>query len=258
MNVMKNIEIIPAILPKDFDELEQKLTRLKKAFLILNKKTKPAIQIDICDGQFVSSETCPWTGKGQTISQLAEFADNFDFELDLMVQNPKELLENWQNDERLNDLSRSGLCRIIMHFESFESEKDNLETNPPNLFGDLVSKLSAYSIQVGIAFNPDTLAEKIIPYLQIADFVQFMGIDKIGYQGQNFNPTVISKIQKFRARNPQMIISVDGGVNLENAPKLVRAGVNRLVIGSAIFADADAEIIAERIKKFTLLTLLKN
>ncbi len=81
-----------------------------------------------------------------------------------------------------------------------------------------------------------------------------MGIDEVGYQGSSFNPAVIEKIREFRIQNPEMTVSVDGGVNLENAQSLVDAGANRLVSGSAIFGGNNTvEEISENIKNFRRL-----
>jgi ribulose-phosphate 3-epimerase len=68
-----------------------------------------------------------------------------------------------------------------------------------------------------------------------------MGIDEIGFQGQLFDERVISKIEEFKNKFPKVTVSVDGGVNLESAPKLVKAGAERLVSGSAIFGSDDIE-----------------
>ena len=234
---MKNIEIIPAILPQDFDELKQKLALLKDVFLILEKQVKPVIQIDICDGQFVPSKTWPFAKEYQSISQLEQFAGDFDFELDLMVNNPEDLFANFQKNQRLNLLSRSNIRRIIIH---------NLEALPLKLFGGKASKI----FQIGMATPIELSAEEIRLKLDEIDFVQFMGIDKIGYQGQEFNSTVIEKIKNFRKQNSNVIISVDGGVNLENALKLIKIGVNRLVIGSAIFQEKTVQGVAKTLQEF--------
>ena len=84
----------------------------------------------------------------------------------------------------------------------------------------------------------------------LADFVQFMGIKKIGYQGQEFDTEVLDKISDLRKNFPDTIISVDGGVNFENAQDIVEAGVNRLVSGSAIY---ESDNIREAITELTNL-----
>ena len=70
-----------------------------------------------------------------------------------------------------------------------------------------------------------------------------MGIDHIGFQGQNFDKKVIDKIKTTKAKYPSIPISVDGGVSLETAPELIAAGADRLIVGSAIF-DSDNAIAA--------------
>ena len=68
-----------------------------------------------------------------------------------------------------------------------------------------------------------------------------MGIAKIGYQGQPFDSRVVAKIEDLRERYPDVTISVDGGVNFESAPKLIAAGVTRLVSGSTILNSKNIE-----------------
>ncbi len=74
-----------------------------------------------------------------------------------------------------------------------------------------------------------------------------MGIAHIGYQGEPFDERVIDKIREFHNAHPEIMISVDGGVTLDNAPDLVAVGVKRLVSGSAIFENGN---IADTIEMF--------
>jgi ribulose-phosphate 3-epimerase len=62
-----------------------------------------------------------------------------------------------------------------------------------------------------------------------------MGIDNIGFQGQKFDARVIDKIRAVKERFPDIKITIDGGVSLENAQTLLDAGADRLVVGSQIF-----------------------
>lgn len=104
-------------------------------------------------------------------------------------------------------------------------------------------------IEVGIALDTTTPNEKVYPLVEKIDFVQFMGIEKIGYQGQDFDARVLEKIANLREKFKRVIISVDGSVNLETAPKLIEAGANRLVSGSAIFESNDIKKTIEQLKK---------
>jgi ribulose-phosphate 3-epimerase len=77
-----------------------------------------------------------------------------------------------------------------------------------------------------------------------------MAIARIGYQGEPFDERCISNIMALKEKFVDLIISVDGGVNLETAPRLVDAGAERLVAGSAIFNTDD---IIDTIEQFKSL-----
>ncbi len=226
----ENIEIIPAILPKDFDELERKLALLKDVSVILGEQKKMVVQMDICDGLFVETKTWPYW-EGDVLEKLAPFRDVFDFEIDLFVQNPKSAISNWQE---------IGAKRIILHIESLIDQS----------LSELFIELDVQATQFGFSLNLETATKGLDQYVRDADFFQFMGINKIGHQGEKFNKGVLKKIKIFRQNNPDVIISVDGGVNLKNSQDLVKMGANRLVVGSVIFGKHNAEEIVQIIKKF--------
>ncbi len=66
-----------------------------------------------------------------------------------------------------------------------------------------------------------------------------MGIEKVGFQGEPFDKHAIYLVERMRRRYPELIIQVDGGVSLENANALAKAGASRLIVGSAIFGEDD-------------------
>jgi len=170
------------------------------------------IQLDLMDGIFVPDKTYIPT----------KFSAS-GWELDLMVKNASEKMKEWL-------VLRPK--RIIFHVEA----EDNLII--PN------------DIEVGLAISTITPIEKLFPFISQIDFVQCMGIEKIGFQGQSFDEKVFHQISRLRELYPKLIISVDGGVSLDTAPKLIKAGASRLVIGSAIF---ESQNIPEIIKKFKKL-----
>jgi ribulose-phosphate 3-epimerase len=210
------MEIIPAIIPQNFEDLKKKLS--------LVRGLVPLVQIDILDGVFVPEKSWPFVSEEET--QTIPLKDEFDFEFDLMIKDPKNSLDRWIN---------LGAKRIIIHIES----TDNLD--------EIIDELKLKNIKIGIAIDIDTSNEQLKPYLNKIDFVQFMGIAKIGFQGEPFDERVINKIVDLRSVNSDVKISVDGGVNLNNASKLIQAGADRLAAGSAIFKS---ENIAETIKTF--------
>ncbi len=222
----KRHEIIPAILPLDFAELEEKIGLVKDAV-----KT---VQIDVCDGQFTPQPSWPYRKHDDSFEKIIHEDeglpgwDKLNFEIDLMANKPEERVEAWVS---------AGATRIILHIESK---------------GDVGKAIAMLKdrVEVGLALNIDTpISEVGNTKLGIVEgsvqFIQLMGIDHIGFQGQEFDAKVIDKIKQIKKMCPDYPVSIDGGVSLENAKQLIEAGANRLVIGSAIFgSDNYLEAIA--------------
>lgn len=237
------IEIIPAIIPKSFQDLQQKMS-LVTGFV-------PLVQVDVVDGVFVPSKSWPYQkGEPHTDPDFAHiiseqtpfpFWEELDFEVDLMVSNPEAAAEQW---------ILAGAKRLIVHLESVPgavSDPSVAKKVFSNIKKSLPTKDSVLYIEIGVAINPETPNSALEPIMEYVDFVQFMGIAKIGFQGQPFDERVLEKVSALRAALPNVTISVDGSVNEETAPRLVDVGVNRLVIGSAIF---ESENIAATIEDF--------
>jgi len=208
---MKKVEIIPAILPKDFAELEDKVS-LIKGF------TKN-VQVDICDGQFVPNATWPYRKSDDSFQKIIKEEEglpgweSLNYEFDLMVNKPEDVVDEWVS---------AGALRIIIHAESK---------------GDVAAALVKLEgrVEVGLALNIETPLDIVELHQNRLQFIQCMGIDHIGFQGQSFDNKVLEKIREVKAKFPDLLISVDGGVSLETASKLIEAGADRLVVGSAIF-----------------------
>lgn len=216
------MEIIPAILPQDFAELEDKVGLIKGAV-----KT---VQIDICDGHFVPNFTWPYKKKDNTFEQMIREDEGLpawetlDYEFDLMVDHPEKVVDDWV---------AIGAARVIIHIEA----KGNVAEAVDKLVG---------RIDVGLAINIDTPIDSLKPFADKIQFIQLMGIDNVGFQHQAFDAKVIERVKAAREAFPNLLISVDGGVSLDNAADLIDAGADRLVIGSAIFtAENPLSAIAE-------------
>ncbi|GMQ94894.1 MAG: ribulose-phosphate 3-epimerase [Patescibacteria group bacterium] len=233
------MEIIPAIMPKSFKELEEKASLL--AGLV------DVVQIDVMDGRFVPEKTWPYAGEDVSLKELAGGKRHFpesarlSYEIDLMVSQPEESMGSW---------IWAGARRIIFHIESIGDmdlfwEKIS-HIDPP---ADFLKALGVEKsdVELGLALNIETPNEALFPHIEKVDFVQCMGIARIGYQGEPFDERVLHKLRDLRKHYPELILSVDGGVNLETAPRLIEAGANRLVSGSAILESKD---IKKRIKEF--------
>jgi ribulose-phosphate 3-epimerase len=218
-------DITPAILEKNFSEIKNKLT-------FLRERTKCA-QIDFCDGIFVPQQTWPFATGGfddpDFIDIINEkeglpFWEEIDFEFDLMVA---DAVDNF------NIYMKLGPKRMIFHLEAvpdFENFKDFLEG---------IDMYTRDIVQIGVAINPSSAQERIFSLIPYIDFVQCMGIEKIGFQGQELDEKVFENIKQLKKKFPGIIISVDGGVNIKNAPMLIASGADRLTVGSGIWKNPD-------------------
>lgn len=226
------IEIIPAIMPKDFADLESKVARVASSV-----KT---VQLDIMDGDFVPEKTWPYLGDVLDFQKLVKEQmglpqwENINYEIDLMVSAPDRDAFEWIS---------AGASRIIIHIESHPDVRGIIE-KIRRQHGQ-VSELPS-APEVGVAINIDTPLEQLDAFIPLVDFVQHMGIAQIGYQGQPFDERCLPRIAELRKKYPELIVSIDGAVNGMTAPELIEAGANRLVSGSFIY---DAQGVREAIRQ---------
>lgn len=204
------MEIIPAIIPQSRTHLREQLARVPFA---------PAVQIDVIDGVFAPHTSWPY-GTGERSGVPADIRDFGapPFEIDLMVAAPETHLDSWVE---------AGAARIVVHLESTERMED------------ILAHRRVHGYALGIAADDDTSIDRLHPYLTDGVFVQCMGIDKVGAQGEPFEPQVLANIRALRERYPDLAISVDGSVNEATIGALRDAGATRFVVGSAIFNTDD-------------------
>lgn len=206
------MEIIPAIMPKSIEDLKQRAEKVSSFVSI--------IQLDLMDGNYVEEKTWPFIDQ-----QKENLPEGLSFELDLMVLNAENDFEKYL---ALNPK------RIIFHARSIENKELLLE------------KIKKTDIEIGIALLPNENEEQYKDLIENVDFIQVMGIENIGYQGEAFSEKTFSLIKTLKEKYPNVIISVDGGVSLNNAKELKALGVDRLVSGSTIFkSDNPGEVIKE-------------
>ncbi len=219
------IQVIPAILPHHFEDLTEHLGAVRSL--------SRAVQIDVVDGIFAPNRTWPYTDAASFERILSEeegmpFWEDFDFELDLMVEKSKDAALQWV---------RAGASRIIIHAES------------PDDKAALVA-LQEYregegAIDVGVAISPLTPDEKLESLIEYVSFIQVMGIEKVGFQGSPQWDGTAGRVHALREKYPGTLISVDGGVTLGTARTLADAGASRLVVGSGVFAHNPKEALRE-------------
>ena len=164
-------------------------------------------QIDIADGTFTPNNT--WNAPEDLKKP------QIDLEIHLMTENPEKAINDWLE---------TGAKRIIVHIETIK---------------DL--KLKTGNFELGLAINPETPVEKLAPYLNNIKFVLILGVEP-GLSGQKFNDGVLEKIKFLKTNYPDVIIEVDGGINLETAKLCKEAGANILVSGSYIWESSNSAL----------------
>jgi ribulose-phosphate 3-epimerase len=223
------IEIIPAIMPKDLQDLETKAS-------LVYKQVK-TIQLDLMDGEYVEAKTWPFFLKnaedmdGILNGKVLPFAESINYELDLMVMSPERDLKKYIAIRPK---------RIIFHARSIENHTSFLET---------LSGFDAHhEIEFGVAISGEENLDYADELITKTGFVQIMGITNIGHQGESFDENVFEQVKNLKEKYPGVIISIDGGVNLENAKRLKEAGVDRLVSGSTIFKSENKEEVINKLR----------
>ena len=194
--------IIPGILEKDFNKVENNIRLVDNEAVV--------IQIDLADGKLVDGLTF------QDATLLDSINMQSTLELDLMETHPLDFLH-----KKLNNVTR-----VIFHVES----KDDLLED--------ILKAKNFDYQVGFAISPETPIEKLDPYIEYLDYVQFMTV-KPGRQGRDFEEEVLEVIKDFRQNYPQMRTQTDGGINKQTLAKVKELGVDDAIVGSAIFRATD-------------------
>lgn len=202
--------IAPAIIPRSRADLEMKLALVAFA---------PRVQIDVVDHSFNDQASWPYVPPGRP-SDVKDHLKLTTVEVDLMAEEAVTAGREWL----LN-----GAKALVFHLENL--------TDPEAA----VDLRKDFDLELGFAIGNDTPLEYLYPHIEQIDFVQLMGIGNIGLQGQPFDPRVLGRIATLRHLYPNLVISIDGGVNADTIRELQAAGANRFVVGSAILQAKQPE-----------------
>lgn len=213
------VEIIPAIIAQNYQELEEKIKAVEGLC--------EWVQIDVMDGKFVLQKTF------NRPIDLANLKTNLKLEAHLMIEHPWNFIDDWL---------AAGVKRIIVHYEAvgFRSDEERV-------FEEMIAECHLAGCEFSIALNPETPIDVLDPYILKIDTVQIMGV-KPGRAGQPFMPHDLLKVEYLREKYPNVKIELDGGVNLETAPAILKAGVDMLIVGSAIWQAEDKKSVIEKLK----------
>ncbi len=204
---MAEIKIAPSILSADF-------ANLGKDIEIVEQHTD-LLHIDVMDGHFV-----PNISIGVPVVESVRKFTEMRLDTHLMIENPEKYIEAF---------ALAGSDTIIVHTETIKDGKP-------------LQDIKDHNKRSGISINPETPVSEIERYLGSVGQVLVMSVNP-GFGGQFFMPEALPKIEelkKLRKENDfQFEIAVDGGVNIETAPKIIEVGADILIAGSAIFGSDD-------------------
>lgn len=206
-------KIIPAILAASLEELNEKLN---KALPFFNE-----IQIDIVEGSFANNETV----EPVNISSLPTGKN---YQMHLMVIDPVDYFSHCK---------RLGIKNIVFHNEI---EKDT---------GEIIEKAREKEFEIFLAIAPESDLETFEKYIKLVDGIVLMGVTP-GFSGQSFDLKVLDKIKELRKKYPDLVIEIDGGVNMGNIKDIFDAGANIVVVNSLFFKAEDAGAVAKELNSF--------
>jgi ribulose-phosphate 3-epimerase len=210
--------IAPSLLAADF-------LNLHEACSMLNRSEAEWLHLDIMDGRFV-----PNISFGLPVITSIKKATNKIFDVHLMIEEPEKFTPAFK---------AAGADILTVHVEACNHLHRNLE------------QIRSLNMKAGVALNPHTPISQIEEVLSDADLVCIMTVNP-GFGGQKFITSMLSKIERLKnliiKQNSKALIEIDGGVTLDNAEAIVKAGADILVAGSTVFNSADPEGVILQLK----------
>ncbi len=211
--------IAPSLLASDFANLQKEIE-------MVNQSEADWFHLDIMDGVFV-----PNISFGMPVIQAIAKHAKKPLDTHLMIVDP---------DRYIKTFADLGVNHLTVHYEAC-----------PHLHRTLQA-IKAEGMKAGVAINPHTSVKLLEDTIQDIDIVIVMSVNP-GFGGQSFIENTYKKVADLKElinrKNANTLIEIDGGVNADNAKKLVDHGADVLVAGSFVFKSANPTETIKKLKE---------
>jgi len=215
----RNHLIAPSLLAANF-------TQLSQAVEMVNNSDADWLHLDVMDGVFV-----PNISFGMPVIRDVAKISHKPLDVHLMIVQPERYIEKFRE---------LGADTITVHYEAC-----------PHLHRT-IQQIKATGARAGVAINPHSPVILLKDVLEDLELVCMMSVNP-GFGGQKFIYQTLPKLAELRemciVRNLRPLIEIDGGVGLQNAEALLKAGADVLVAGSSVFGADDPTDVITRMKE---------